>query len=90
MANTKFDVILKMPFLKLSDADMSFGEKTLTWRSYITSKALPTTKRVQIIEKKDFIIAAFDFNSKGFVIYVTIQEQEEMAMDPARKAKIEV
>ena len=30
VANTKFEVILGMPFLKLSNADMSFGERILT------------------------------------------------------------
>ena len=46
VVDTKFEVILKMPFLKISNADVSFGEGTLTWRTYITNKALPTTKRV--------------------------------------------
>ena len=46
VADTKFEVILGMPFLKISNADVSFGEGTLTWRTYITNKALPTTKRV--------------------------------------------
>ena len=30
MADTKYEVILEMSFLKLSNADMSFSEKTLT------------------------------------------------------------
>ena len=30
VANTKFEVILEMPFLKISNADVSFGEGTLT------------------------------------------------------------
>ena len=30
VANTKFKVILEIPFLKLSNADVSFGEKILT------------------------------------------------------------
>ena len=29
VANTKFEVILRMLFLKLSNADVSFGKKTL-------------------------------------------------------------
>ena len=29
VANTKFEVILKMPFLKLSNMDVSFGKRTL-------------------------------------------------------------
>ena len=34
--------------------------------------ALPITKQIQIINKKDFIIAVLDINSKTFVIYVAI------------------
>ena len=43
IADTKFKVIIEMPFLKLSNADMSFGKETLTWKSYTSIKALPTT-----------------------------------------------
>ena len=39
VADTKFEMILGMPFLKLSNADVSFGERTLTWKLYITSKS---------------------------------------------------
>ena len=46
VANTTFEVILGMSFLKLSNADVSFGEKTLTWKSYTTNKVLPTTEQV--------------------------------------------
>ena len=30
VANTKFEMILGMPFLKISNANMAFGEETLT------------------------------------------------------------
>ena len=46
VADTKFEVILGMLFLKISNADIAFGEGTLTWKSYTTNKALPTTKQV--------------------------------------------
>ena len=68
VANIKSKVILWMPFLKISNADVSFGEKTLTWKTYITNKALLTTEQVQIINKKDFVIAALDADSKTFVV----------------------
>ena len=44
--DTKFEVILEMRFLKISNADVVFGEETLTWKLYTTKKALPTNKRV--------------------------------------------
>ena len=62
MANTKFEVILRMLFLKLSNADVSSNEKTLTWKFYTTTKAPPTTKQVQIVDPKEFFIAVIDTN----------------------------
>ena len=67
---------------------MSFDEKTLIWRTYITNKALPTTEQVQITDKKDFVIAALDANSKTFIVYMAIPEQEEMPVYFERQAKI--
>ena len=74
MTNTKFEVILGMPFLKLSNADVSFSEGKLMWKSYNTNKALPTTKQIQIIDLKEFIIVALDADSKIFVVYIAIRE----------------
>ena len=50
VANTKFEVILRMLFLKLSNADVLFGEEILMWKSYTTNKALPTIEQVQVID----------------------------------------
>ena len=88
VADTKFEVILGMPFLKLSNADVSFCEGILTRKSYTTNKALPTTKRVQLVDPKEFVIAALDADSETFVVHVAIREREEMTVDPGRKAQI--
>ena len=88
MANIKFEVILGMLFLKFRNVNMSFGEKILIWRTYITNKALSITKRVQIIDKKDFVIVVLDVNSKTFVIHVTIQKQEKMLLHSKKQAQI--
>ena len=64
---------------------MSFGEKTLTWRSYNTNKALSTTKQVQIINKKNFIIAVLNGNSETFIVHVAIREHKKMAINLAKK-----
>ena len=86
VADTKFEVILGMPFLKISNADVAFGEGTLTWKSYTTNEALPTTKRVRLVDPKEFVIAALDADSETFIVHVAIREREEMAMDLGRKA----
>ena len=72
IANTKFEVILGMFFLKLSNINILFGEKTLIWRTYITNKALLITKQVQIIDKKNIIIVALDVNNETFIVHMTI------------------
>ena len=77
-----------MPFLKISNTDVLFGEGTLTWKSYTNNKALLTTKQVQLVDPKEFIIAVLDADSETFVVYVPIREHEKMAMDPNRKAQI--
>ena len=88
VADTKFEMILGMPFLKISNADVSFGEGTLTWKTYTTNKALPTTERVQIIDKKDFVIAALDADSKTFVVHVAFREREGMPVHSERQAQV--
>ena len=72
MADTKFELILGMPFLKISNADVSFDERILTWKSYTTNEVLLTTKQVQLIDPKVFVIAALDVDSKTFVVHMAI------------------
>ena len=79
VADIKFEVILGMLFLKLSNADVLFGEAILTWKSYTTSKALPTSERVWLVDPKEFLIAAMDTDSETFVVHVAIWKREEMA-----------
>ena len=86
VANTKFEVILGMLFLKLNNADVSLGEGTLTWRTYTTSKALPTTERVRLVDPKKFVIAPLDMDSETYVMHVAVWEQKKMAIDLDRKA----
>ena len=77
-----------MLFLKISNAEVSFGEEILTWRTYIINEALPTTKQVQIIDPKEFVIAALDVNSETFMMHVAIWEQEEMPVYSKRQAQV--
>ena len=88
VANTKFEIVLEMPSLKISNADVVFGKKTLTWKSYTTNKALPTTEQVQLVDPKEFVIAVLDADSKTFIVYMAVRECEKMAMNPAKKALI--
>ena len=64
------EVVLGIPFLTLSNADVQFVEKELTWKTYTTTKALPTTKRIELIDKKEFANAALNQKSETFVIHI--------------------
>ena len=68
MTNTKFKVILKIIFLKFSNANILFSKKTLIQRFYITNEALFTIKQVQIIDQINFFLVALDVNSDIFVV----------------------
>ena len=88
VANTPFEVVLGMPFLKITNANVAFGEETLTWKSYTTNKALPTTERVQLVNPKEFIIAAMDADSKTFVVHVAIREREKMPVHMEKQTQV--
>ena len=80
VANIKFEIVLEMLFLKISNADIVFSKKTLMWRFYAINKALLISEHVQIIDLKEFIITALDADSEIFVIHIAIKEQEKMLM----------
>ena len=86
MADTKFEVVLGMSFLKISNANMAFSEGTLTWKSYTTNKALPTTKQVQLVNPQKFFIVALDVDSETFMVHVAIWEREKMVINLDKKA----
>ena len=88
VADTRMDIVLGMLFLTLSNADIRFAEGELTWRTFTAAEALPTTKRVQIIDRKEFAKAALDPNKEAFVVHVATVTAEPMIIHPAREAQI--
>lgn len=78
-----------MPFQIFLDANIWFTEKKLIQRSYITIKALLTTKKVELIDKKKFATLIKDENFKIFVIYIaTLEAQLLILVHLIRKAQI--
>ena len=55
LADINIEVVLDMPFLTFSNADVQFVEKKFTWKSYNIAKALTTTKRLELIDKKNLL-----------------------------------
>ena len=70
LANIDLEVVLRMLFLTLSKANIRFAEQKLVWRTYMVAKALLTTRRVEIIDKKEFAAAALNEDNKIFVVHV--------------------
>ncbi len=82
-------MVLGMSFLALSNTDFQFGAKKLIWRSYMVVEALPTTSRVEIINKKKFAKTALDKNSETFVVYVvTLEVSTAMPIYPPRASQV--
>ena len=70
LIDTNMEVVLEIPFVAFSNVDIQFDDKSFTWRSYSTAKALSTTRKVELIDKHDFIKAALDKNYQTFVVHV--------------------
>ncbi len=74
LADTSMKVVLRMPFLALSNADFQFDVEKLTWRSYTIAEAFTTTSRVRLIDKREFAKVALDENSEIFVVHIATLE----------------
>ncbi len=82
-------IVLGMRFLTMSNADVDFQARDLQWRSYTTREVLPTTKRVELIGKKEFAAAALDPEYEAFVVHVaalSVNSGDEV--HPSRRAQI--
>ena len=72
LADISMEVVLGMFFLIFSNTNVQFVEKELTWRSYTITKTLPTTKQVELINKKKFAKVALDKKSETFFIHMAL------------------
>lgn len=84
LADVSVVVVLGMRFLTFSNFDIKFADKKPNWRTYIPEKALPTTPRVEIINKKKFAKAVLNENVEAFVVHVA--SFTAMIIHLARKA----
>ena len=77
-----------MPFCTLKNADIKFAQKKLNLSFYTTAKALPTTKRIEIINEKKFTKATLDENVEAFILYMTSFGLNLMFIHSAKEALI--
>ncbi len=70
LANVRPDIVLEIPFLTISNADINFQARDLQWRSYTTGEVHPTTRRVEQIGEKEFAAAALDLEHEAFIVHI--------------------
>ena len=70
VANVCPEVVLGMLFPTLSGADVNFSGRELWWKIYTAEETLPTTRRVELVGKKEFAVATLDPESETFVVHV--------------------
>ena len=72
--NVSPNMVLEMYFFILSGADVNFLKRELWWRLYTIEEAFPTTKRVELVRKKEFADATLDPGHEIFMVYVASLE----------------
>ncbi len=88
LADVKINVVLKMPFLTMSNTDVNFQAQDLQCRSYTTGDVLPTTKQVELIGKKEFTVAALDLEHEAFIIDIAVLSIDSSnKIHPSRRAQ---
>ncbi len=73
----------------MSNANVDFQARDLQWRSYTTGEVVLTTKRVELIRKKEFAAAALYPKHEAFVVHVaalSVDLGDEV--HPSRRAQI--
>ena len=70
VANVSSEIVFGMLFLTLSGADVDFLGWELWWKAYTTKKALPTTRRIKLVDKKKFAAVALDPKHETYVVHV--------------------
>ncbi len=89
LTDVKSDLVLGMPLLTMSNADVDFQTRDLQWRSYTTKDVIPTTRQVELIGKKKFVATALDPEHEAFVVHVaalSVNSGDEMHL--SRRAQI--
>ena len=91
VANVSPEVVLEMPFLTLSGADVDFSGRELRWKTYTAEEALPTTRRVELVGKKEFAAAALDPEHETYVVHVASLSSTPLAfldVHPSRRPQV--
>lgn len=64
------NVSFKIFFFTLSNTKVKFNNRKLKWGSYTAVETLLTTRQVELIVNKEFIVAAVDLEKEICIVYV--------------------
>lgn len=67
----------------LSNVDVKFGTRRLNWRGDVDVEVMPMVKRVELIEKHEFIKTALNKNSYIFVLHVALLKKNRVYFSKA-------
>lgn len=81
LADISMNVTLKIFFIILSNTKVNFTNQKLKWRSYIIAKAFPITKQIELVRKKEYIVANFDPNDEIFVVHVAMLASSNLDLE---------
>ncbi len=70
LANIGQDVVFKMSFLSMSNADINFHAWDVEWRPYNIEDVLLTTRQVEQVRKKTFADTVFNQEHESFIVYI--------------------
>ena len=88
VANTQIKVVLGMRFLILNNVNIWFAERELVWRTYSIAKASFITRKMEIIDKKEFTIAVLNEDNKTFIMHMTALSIIDSNVYPSQYAQI--
>ena len=70
VANISPEIVFGMPLLILSSINIDFAGRELRWRTYTTKDVLLTTRRVELMGKKEFAAAALDAEYETYIVHI--------------------
>ena len=70
VANISSEIVLEMPVLTVSRADVNFLGRKLRWKTCTNKKTLSTTRHVELVGKKKFEVALLDSEYETYVFHI--------------------
>ena len=70
VANVSPELVLGMPFLTLSGADIDFSDRELWSKTCITKEVFSTTRRVKLVGRNEFVAIVLDPEYETYIVHV--------------------